>query len=409
MGGEEGFTLVAAIFIILVLTLLAITTSTFISSDAVIAVRNYYSQDAFYIASSGSEYYLKQLDGDDDWTVPPTPETKSFSGGYFTITTTNEQKNRITFTATGLITVGATTYRRGIRSTLRRMGGGLGSIAEEYVIYWGGSGGVGTGETNIGNNVSIGGDILANSDVNMGSNSTISGDAYVSGDISGDTTGIDGEIDEGAEMPEEPPSLESTYYDNELATAATYPPGDKEYSGGKTVSGVTYVNGNITFKQNCAISVTGVATIVATGTVMVRNNTTFGDNLNIIAGGLITMENNILIGKYGIWYSSVGFDVGNNEVVADVGVGEGTAFITPGDIDFGNNCQFDGFLYAGGSLSLGNNTDFSGLIVAGFIEDIGENSTLDLNPDVIDWDKLTGFEGTSGDAETHCTDWDEVY
>jgi hypothetical protein len=95
--------------------------------------------------------------------------------------------------------------------------------------------------------------------------------------------------------------------------------------------------------------------------------------------------------------------------VGDVGVGEGTAFITPGDIDFGNNCSFDGFLYAGGSLSLGNNTDFSGLIVAGFIEGIGENSTLDLNPDVIDWDGLAGFEGTEGQEETHLTDWDEVY
>jgi len=409
MGGKRGFTLIAAIFVILVLTLLAITTSTFISSDSVIAVRNYHSQDAFYIASSGSEYYLKQLDGDDDWTVPPTPETKSFSGGYFTITTTNEQKNRITYTSTAVLTIGATTYRRGIRASIRRMGGGLGSIAEDYVLYWGGSGDAGTGETNIGNNVSIGGDILANSDINMGNNSTVSGDATASGDISGDTTGIDGEIDEDSEMPEEPPSLESTYYDNQLAIAATYPPGDLEYAGNKTVSGVTYVNGSVTFKQNCTINVTGTATIAATGTVMVRNNTTIGDSLHVIAGGLITFENNIIIGKYGVWYSSVGFDVGNNEVVADVGVGEGTAFITPGDIDFGNNCSFDGFLYAGGSLSLGNNTDFSGLIVAGYIEDIGENSTLDLNPDVIDWDGLTGFEGTSGVAETHRTDWDEVY
>ena len=65
MRNKKGFTLVAAIFILLVMTLLAVTTSTFISSDAVIAVKNYYSQDAFYVASSGMEYYLKQLDDDE--------------------------------------------------------------------------------------------------------------------------------------------------------------------------------------------------------------------------------------------------------------------------------------------------------------------------------------------------------
>ncbi|MEE8638343.1 MAG: pilus assembly PilX N-terminal domain-containing protein [Candidatus Margulisiibacteriota bacterium] len=405
---KKGFTLIGAIFIVLVMTLLAITTSTFISSDAVIAVKNYHSQDAFYIASAGVEYYLKQLDGDADWSTPPSQETKSFSGGVLTITTTNEQRNRITFTVTGLVTSGATTYRRGIRSTIQRMGGGLGSIAEDYVLYMGGTGS-GTGETNIGNNVTINGSILVDSDVDIGNNTTISGDAQVSGDITGDTTGITGSAESGSTMPEEPPSLESTYYDNELATAATYSPADKEYAGGKTVSGTTYVNGNIVFKQNCTINVTGTATIVATGTILVRNNSTFGDYLHVIAGGLITMENNISIGKYGVWYSSVGFDVGNNEIVGDVGVGEGTAFLTPGDIDFGNNCSFDGFLYAGGTLSLGNNTDFSGLIVAGYVEDIGENSTFDLNPDVIDWDGLVGFEGTEGQEETHLTDWDEVY
>lgn len=408
MKDRKGFTIIAAIFIVLVLTLLAITTSTFISSDAVIAAKNFHSQSAFYIAASGVEYYLRQLDVDDDWSAPPTTETKSFSGGYFSITTSDESKNRITFTVTGITTIGATTFRRGIRSTIRRTGGGLGSIAEDYVLYWGGNT-AGTGEATIGNNVAITGDILANSDIYLGNNTTVSGDAYSSGDISGDTTGVNGDIEEDYEMPEEPPSLESTYYDDQIAIAATYPPGEKTYSGNKTISGVTYVNGNVIFHLNSTINVTGVATIVATGTVLVRNNVTIGDNLHVIAGGLITFENNIQIGKYGIWYSSVGFDVANNAEVGDVGVGEGTAFITPGDIDFGNNITFDGFLYAGGTLTIGNNMDFSGLIVAAEVESIGENSTLDLNPDVIDWDSLMGFEGTEGSEETHLTDWDEVY
>lgn len=404
---KNGFTLIAAIFIVLVMTMLAITMSTFISSDSVVSARNYSSQKAFFIASAGSEYYMKQLIGDLDWTTPPTAEAKPFSDGIFTVTTTAEQKNRITVTVTGIVTKGAATYTRTLRASLRRMGGGLGSIAEEYAVYVAGSDT--TAETYVGNNVTINGDILVSGDLEFGSNAVVSGDAQAGGDITGDTTGITGDTDPATELPEEPPSVESTYYDAQIAIAASYPSGDKSYNGNKTVSGVTYVNGNVTFGNNATITVTGVATIVATGTVLVSNNTTIGDNFHMIAAGLITLENNVIVGKYGRWYSSTGFELANNTETGSADVGEGTAFITPGDIDIGNNVTFDGFLYAGGTLTIGNNMDFSGLILAGELGDIGENSTLEINPQVIDWDGLTGFEGTEGNEETHVTDWDEVY
>ena len=406
MNNRKGFALIAAVFIVLVMTLLAIVTSTFVSSDAQIAVKNHYSQDAFYISSAGMEYYLKLLDGDSDWSTPPADKIKDFSGGVFAITTTDESKNRITVTSTGVLTIWTTTYRRAVRATIKRTAGGVGGIAEDYAIYWGGE--AVTGEANIGNNVAINGDLLMNSDLFIGNNAEVSGDAYVSGYIGGDTSNISGTYEVDYEVPADPPSLESSYFDGKIAIAAAQPAGDRTWSGNKTLSGTYYVNGNVIFRNNTTINITGTATVVATGTVLVRTGVTFGDNFHLIAGGIVVIENNVNIGKYGLWYSSVGFDVGNNAVVADIGIGEGTQFITPGDIDLGNNISYAGFIYAGGTLTLGNNTDFTGLIMASFIDDIGENSTLSLSPLVLDWDSVIGITG-GGVARTDITDWDEVY
>ncbi len=408
LSGRRGFTLIAAVFIVLVLVLLAVTISTFVSSDEVIAVKNFFSQRAFYIAGSGVDFYLKELDGDSDWSTPPSEKVRIFSDGVFVITTTDETKNRITFTSTSYLLVNFVSYRRAIRLTVQRTGGGMGLIAGEFAFYVGGAG-VG-GETNIGNNVDINGSILLDTDIDLGENSLISGDVYADGDITGDTSGITGSWESDYEMPEDIPTLETTYFDNQIAVAETYPSGNRSYDGVQNLSGAYFINGDVTFRSNAVINVTGTAMIVATGRVRVRNGVTLGDNLTVIADGLIIIENNVNIGRYNLWYSSVGFDVGNNAKIANVGVGEGTQFITPGDIDFGNNVSYAGFIYAGGTLSLGNGTEFYGLIIANYVADIGENSNLSISPFVMDWDSLQGITGGgAGPPKTEITDWDEAY
>ncbi len=405
---KKGVTLIAAVFIVLVMTLLAITISTYVSSDAVIAVKNYNSLDAFYVAASGVEYYLKQLDGDSDWSSPPSQESKAFSGGVFTIATTDETKNRITFTSTGLVTLAAKTYRRTIRSTVKRTAGGLAEILAEYVVYLGEGSGEGSA---IGNNVSISGDIFVNSDLDIGYNCNISGDAHSTGTIeTGDNTEITGTTESDAEPPYDPPTLESSFYDNQIAIAAASPEGDQSWSGYQDLSGSYYINGNVVFELNANINITGAATIAATGTVLVRNNTTIGDNIMVIADGLITIENNVNLGKDGLWYSSVGFDVGNNAEVGDVNVGEGTIFITPGDILFGNNVEYYGFIYCGGDFTqTGNNFYFEGNIIVGGDINVDNNTTLVLNPDLVEIDELIGIEAGEGVAKVEITEWDEAY
>lgn len=400
--------MIAAVFILLVMTLLAITTSTFVSSDAVIAVRNYNSMDAFYIASSGIEYYMKLLDNDDDWSSPPGGKVKDFSGGKFIIETTNETKNRITITCTGLLTVEGLTYSRAIRPSLKRTAGGLSDILGEYAVYMGGSGGTGSV---IGNNATITGDIFVNSDLILGNNVDISGDALSTGTIeAGAGTSATGTMESGAVAPYDPPELDTSYYDGLLATAATYPVGNQSY-GDTTFSGTTYVNGDITFNLNANISVTGTAIIVATGKVTVRINVIIGDNLRVIAGGIIDISNNAIIGKNGIWYSSTGIQVGNNAAVSDVDVGQGTQFITPGDVSFGNNIEFYGFLYCGGDfVQTGQNLYFEGNMIVGGDLNVDENTTLVLNDTLVDPGDIVGVSSGTGSAESfEVTGWDEVY
>lgn len=403
---RNGFTLVATIFIILVIAVLAIITSTFISSDAVLAVRNINSLKAFYISNAGVEYYLKQLQNDSDWTSPPTKETRTFAGGVFAISTTNESASQITFTVTSFLTLEGKTYSRSIN--LLVTGGSLGGvngIANQYSIYMGG--GVGGGAS-LGNNATVNGNVYINGNLSMGSGATVTGDATATGSISGGT--VQGSKESGAPPPPNPPTLEVTYYTNQINYANTNPTVVGTYAVPSSLSpGTVYVRGDVTINNN--VTLTGVSTIVATGTVTTGSNITIGNNLTIIAGGQITMVNAVTIGAKGLWYSATGILFKNTGTVSDVNVGDGSAFITPGDIIAKNNLNFSGFIYAGGTLSIKNNMTFSGLMVAKTL-DVGNNSNLTVNPSSMDFNAIPGISGgTAGTSSGSMgiSGWGEIY
>ncbi|KPJ65673.1 hypothetical protein AMJ44_09705 [candidate division WOR-1 bacterium DG_54_3] len=402
---KKGFTIIAAVFIVLAMTFLAIATSTFISSDAVIASKNYHSLDAFYIAEAGIQYYLKQLVDDDNWSTPPPPCDREFSGGTFSLVTTDERRSRITVTATGVVTVGANTYTRSIRLTAQA--GGLAALASEYVVYYTG-GGNSSWNTNVDNNALMNGSVLLNSNLNLGLNDTVSGDAYTAGNITGDTSGITGTIEPNAEMPLEVPTLETSYFGSELAIAATYPPGDKTYSGTQNLSGTTYVNGDITIDNGANITITGTATLVATGKFTIENLATVGDNLTVIIGGKIDVENDLTVGSIGIWYSGQDISIDNNVIIGGKDDYEGSRFITPGDITVKNNCTLDGLFYASGQVSIGNNLDYTGMVMTSYLKSIGENVVMDTGPETLDWNGIGEivYQEEGGFEIQH---WDEVY
>lgn len=379
MRNHRGFALLASIFIVLVFAVLAVGFVSLFSSESRMVVAEYRYSKAFYIAEAGKNFALKHILGYSDWTENMGfPMSKSFAGGYFTLSTTSETPSSLTLHSTGKITLEGVAYTRVVRAGIER-GGGLGS----NILY-------ASGSINIGENATIYGDISATGEVSIGSGSNISG-----------------EVEENAPPPEDPPSLDTTYYDAEILTAAGSVAGDVAYDN-ETLSGTDYINGNLTFNNNANISVTGTATVVATGTVAVNNNVIIGDNLTVIAGGLVTIQNNVDIGSNGLWFSSVGFVVGNNAEVGYVTVGSGTVFLTPGDIVLSNNAVFSGLIFAEGNVSIGNGAEVTGSIIAGSI-DIGNNAIITLNAELVDYDSIVGVSGTEGPASVRVRDWSEVY
>lgn len=403
---QKGFTLVAAILIAVAMVFLAITISTLVSTDSIISARNYPSQKAFHIAESGVQYYMKQLQDEDDWTAPPPAGTREFGGGVFILATTDEAQNQIIFTSTGMITAGARTYTRTIKSSVRRTGS-LGTIAEDYVIYWSG-GGDPSNLTEIENNIVINGNSLVNSRVEIGFNTVINGDAYAAGDIDllSPTSSITGTTEPNYDMPDVTPTLETSYYDAQLAIAAAQPPGDWTFKN-ITLSGNYYINGDVAVQSAGSVEITGTATIVATGKVDVANEVAIGKGLTVIAGSDVKMRNLMNIDRDGLWYSSSQIEVGNDLDGGNPGPSEGIHFLSPGDIKVGNNTSFNGLLCANGTMEIGNNLVHAGVILCGYLKGIGNDNQLDKSPEATEWNDVPGIVSPADSLET--VTWEEIY
>jgi hypothetical protein len=292
---------------------------------------------------------------------------------------------------------------RTVRVGFKKKASGLQGTADKYAIYMGsGNGAV------IGNNSTVNGSVFISGNLIMGSGTVVTEDAFATGTIIGGS--VLGLRETYVSPPSNPPSLETSYYDGQINTAQTNP----TYTGNRTFSGslppgAYYVKGNVTLDN---LTLTGVTTIVATGTIIVGNNKTIGDSLAITAAGSIVIGNNSDIGNYGLWYSSTSIIIGNSGDIADITAGTGTAFVTPGNIIAGNTCAFNGFMYAGGSLTMGNNLSLNGLIVSRQVT-IGNNANLSRNPDIMDFNNIPGMYGELERAllpgGITILDWREVY
>ncbi|MDD5382105.1 MAG: pilus assembly PilX N-terminal domain-containing protein [Candidatus Margulisbacteria bacterium] len=99
---KRGFTLLTAVFLVLVFTLLAIAASTFISSASVIAVKNYNSIRAFYIAEAGLRFAIvSSLETSSDWRNIGQ-FSGDFAGGTFTVQNVSPEVESAILKVTGV-------------------------------------------------------------------------------------------------------------------------------------------------------------------------------------------------------------------------------------------------------------------------------------------------------------------
>ena len=106
---NKGISLVAVVIVMLIASGLALFIASSMSSGNISAVTDMQSEQAFYIAQAGMEWYLEQLQGDNDWSkgnpvVPAVKTNQVFGAGTFSVTYSNNSKDAINIVGTGKVT-----------------------------------------------------------------------------------------------------------------------------------------------------------------------------------------------------------------------------------------------------------------------------------------------------------------
>jgi len=252
---NKGVSIVGVVGIMLLLSMLGLTAVSLLSLSSSVGLDYMQSQQAFYIAEAGKQWYVEQLKADTDWSDNATTGNKgpiSFSGGSFVIAVSNCQVDSIDFTSTATINgYENQAIQRAVSCHVAKSN----PNAFNYALY-------------------VGGTINSQSSVNF----------IVNGQQAQNVTDL--------------PTVDFTYYrsnaDHIISGAYSFNPG--------TYSGIWYIDGNVTVKTNVIIN----GTIITTGNIDMKKqanitinpvspypalvadgNLDFGGSSNIIINGLV--------------------------------------------------------------------------------------------------------------------------
>ena len=101
---EKGLGLIVAIFIIVLLALLAVIGTAMLSTDVEVAVQTLHSTRALYIAEAGIQDVFYQITNDEDFRDNPDTVTGDIGGGSYSVTV-NKEPDDITYTLTSTGTI----------------------------------------------------------------------------------------------------------------------------------------------------------------------------------------------------------------------------------------------------------------------------------------------------------------
>ena len=104
ISDNKGLSLVAVVIVMLIAASLALVLASFMSSGNIAAITDMQSEQAFYIGQAGMEWYLEQLQNDNNWNSAPAVKTnQAFGAGTFTITYSSNSKDAINIVGTGKV------------------------------------------------------------------------------------------------------------------------------------------------------------------------------------------------------------------------------------------------------------------------------------------------------------------
>lgn len=399
---SRGISLIAVVIIMLLVATLALLIASTISTGSRAAVIDIQEQQAFYLAEAGLEWYVEQLENDDDWSTPPAIRTnQSFGTGTFTVAYSDAAEDSIDVTVTGRVMGLDGNYaQRVIMQHIAKSGGGGTSAFSDFAIYYGG--GDGTIVSNIAKEQTITGDIFVHGDLDIGKDCTITGNVSATGEIDvGSGTNISGSTNEGADLPAVQPTLDTAYYDDLILTASAQASGDRRFEA-ESVSATMYVNGDVDIDDY----IDGSGTIVATGSISINKNTDIGDGITLIASGSLLMGKNGNVGTNVTFYSSSNIDLNQGIVLgAGAGVGEGVVLLSPGDIVLAKDITINGLIF-GDNIDISNNLTLIGNLSGNTLTSLGRGAVIIKDNTKVDLGSVQGFYYGS-EAEITTSLWQE--
>jgi len=304
----------------------------------------------------------------------------------FTVTYNNQAADSIDVTSTGKVAGwDGNSAQRVIMQHITKAAG-AGTTFADFALFYGG--GDGTITTDINKNETITGDIFIKGNLDIGKNCTITGYVSATGAIDiGSGTNISEGADEYVTQTVAQPTITTTDYDNLIATASNEPSGDRPFEA-ETISGITYVNGDVTINDY----IDGSGTIVATGAVDIKANTDIGANITIISGATLLMRKNGTVDKSVTFYSSSDIELKTGIVLGNgAGAGEGVVLLSPGNIVLGNNTTITGFIF-GNDITLGTNLDLTGNLSGNRLISLGQGAVIAKDNTKVNYSSIQGFD-----------------
>jgi hypothetical protein len=166
------------------------------------------------------------------------------------------------------------------------------------------------------------------------------------------------------------PTLNATYYNNQIAIAKTKTAGNKEYIGTLDLTGGTvYVNGNVIVRK----SVKGPGDLVVTGTIYIWDSANISSRIRFIADKDVTIEDGTNVSDCDVFYSNT-----NITLISGFSETSSISLLCPKTVNIKSGSTVYGIIYAGsatieatshlfGSAMLGNYGAYNHLRNRGWI------------------------------------------
>jgi len=390
---EKGVILLLTFIFMVVLSIITIAFLFMISTQTKGRGYDIISHKALWLAEAGIQQVLYQLKNDAGYRNSPATVTESLGSGSYSVCVSKDG-DIYTLSSTGTVDV----LSRQIEQTVEVAGEASWDFAE-YMLYFGTT----AGNYSIGRDSVFSGSIFVKGNLTIDRDSTIDGDVLATGNITlGRDVTVTGDVLPGSEAPATMPALDTATYDAQIATAATYPSGNRTFSG--VISGTNYVNGKATINGN----ISGTGTIVATGDVVINEDMQVGDSITLIAGDELKAKEGYLIGDHCTLYASTEVSLAKSGTFGSASIG--SVIISPQDVVIKENNKIYGLVFAADQISIGKDSEVTGNVAGGRINSIARDNVYTLDNDLVDFSSIAGFSaGASGEVTvTPQKDWNEV-